>query len=168
MGYRISLLCLSLTNLHSRASRSHTNTNANTNTNSIKRDIGHLCRDEVKPPATSTTSSASSLVTPKPNQPVVSLPGSQVQGGIRESLPENTFFVSSSLSRTDTILEPSSSYPYRLSSGSSQTLPLQQPTSATSSTGPSASQWPIVQQQQQQQQPTWGSETLGNEFSVLT
>ncbi|KAG8827965.1 hypothetical protein FRC17_007650 [Serendipita sp. 399] len=106
-----------------------------------KRDIGHLCRDEAKP-STGTAGSAKQVPVTNTSHAQVSAP-QQDASSIQHSFPYN----------------PPASNPHSQRPMQSPVGPSSQPHASQSS-----HQWPIAP-------PTsnsWGSESLGNEFSVLT
>ncbi|KAG9045514.1 hypothetical protein FS842_001171 [Serendipita sp. 407] len=105
----------------------------------IKRDIGHLCRDEAKP---STGASGSAK-----QEPVTSM--SNVQGNVLQHTPLS--------------IQPSFQYNPPGSNPLAQ-RPMQSPVVPSPHTSQNSNSWSMT--------PTtshgWGSESLGNEFSMLT
>ncbi|KIM23048.1 hypothetical protein M408DRAFT_332528 [Serendipita vermifera MAFF 305830] len=146
----------------------------------IKRDIGHLCRDEVKPaaggkqglgPIDTTGLSNGAPAGPGPSY------SSQVSVPQTMPLPSFPFAVPSNIVSPTRV---SSSPTSNIGSGvPSSAHPANQPPWHGLPANPQPPQPSAPQQQQtqhqqqqqqhqQQQQQNWGSETLGNEFSVLT
>jgi len=142
---------------------------------SIKRDIGHLCRDELKPatgkqapPSIDTTSNSA-----------VPGPSYASQVSVPQTMPPRTSSrLAADRERFDLYWPPRPAS-FHFPVPSNIISPIRSSSSPTNNMAPAAppqtnQPWPGMQHPQpppppvQQQQPAWGSETLGNEFSVLT